>query len=387
MGAGGAPGSDRDRRRLILPSFSSSFGSRVDLQGWGEGVVTTGYGDLYRNPDVPNDPKFWYTSIFAGTSSASPIVAGAAANLQGIALARFGTPLIPFQVRQLLVATGSPQLGTNPEAEHIGPRPDLRKAIERITEGAIDLFILVDLSGSFSDDLPRFKAQAPRIISTLRAANPNIRFGLGKFEDYPISPFGSAAAGDKAYERLVDLTFDTDLVLNTIAGLVTRDGADLPQSQLSALFQVATGAGQDLSGSRFPNANIPPGQQANFRDGATKLILLWTDARFHLPGEPGTIPYPGPSFSQTVAAIMELDPPLVIGISSGTTAIPDLEAIAEATGALAPPGGVDCDADDTIDILEGEPLVCSIAPSGVGIGRAIIAIVEAAAKPIKDQGP
>lgn len=241
-----------------------------------------------------------------------------------------------------------------------------------------DIYFLVDLSGSFADDLPNFKAQAPAIISTLTASNPNTYFGLGKFEDYPISPFGSAAAGDKAYERLVDLTCDTQPVLSTIAALFTRFGGDFPQSQLPTLFQAATGQGQDLSGAGFPEASIPPGQQANFRDGANKLFLLWTDAPFHNPGDPGAIPYPGPSFSETVDAILALDPPKVIGISSGSFGLPDLEAIAAATNSFAPPGGVDCDNDGLVDVLEGEPLVCEISFTGEGIGEAIVAIVRAA---------
>ena len=44
VGAGAVPGgSDTDRSRLGF----TSYGSTVDLQGWGENVVTTGYGDLY----------------------------------------------------------------------------------------------------------------------------------------------------------------------------------------------------------------------------------------------------------------------------------------------------------------------------------------------------
>jgi hypothetical protein len=148
---------------------------------------------------------------------------------------------------------------------------------------------------------------------------------------------------------------------------------------LAALFQAATGAGQDLSGVGFPGASIPPGQQANFRAGATKLFLLWTDAPFHQPGDPGAIPYPGPSAATTVDAILALDPPKVIGISSGGGGIADLQAIALATGGVAPTGGVDCDGDGVVDILEGEALVCSISFSGAGISEAIIALVEAAA--------
>ena len=86
VGAGGPPGSGADRERLGF----SSYGSRVDLQGWGAGVVTTGYGTAapngYRDPDDTTDPNSWYRFTFGGTSSASPIVAGAAANLQGLGL-------------------------------------------------------------------------------------------------------------------------------------------------------------------------------------------------------------------------------------------------------------------------------------------------------------
>ena len=251
----------------------------------------------------------------------------------------------------------------------------------------IDIYLLVDLSSSFNDDLPVFKSQAPQIIASITESNPNTRFGLGKFEDYPISPFGDAGAGDKAYEQLVDLTFDTTLVLNTIDSLITRYGGDDPESQLTALFQSATGVGQDLSAIGFPAASIPPGQQANFRDGAAKLFLLWTDAPFHLPADEGSIPYPGPSFAETVDAILALDPPIVIGISSGGGGSDDLEAMAAATDAFAPAGGVDCDDNGTIDIAAGEPLVCGISSEGTGIGDAIIALVGAASNlPIADAG-
>ena len=128
VGAGQPPSSGADRQRAGF----STFGSRVDLQGWGSGVATTGYGGLYQNPDDSPNPDFWYTDGFSGTSSASPIVAGAVANLQGIAFDQSGQPLTPVQIRTLLVQTGSPQLGNT--AEHIGPRPDLRKAFAQLAK-------------------------------------------------------------------------------------------------------------------------------------------------------------------------------------------------------------------------------------------------------------
>ncbi len=241
----------------------------------------------------------------------------------------------------------------------------------------LDVFFLVDLSGSFGDDLPQFKLQAPAIIAALQAFSSDTRFGLGTFVDYPISPFGSAFSGDYAYRREIDLTTNTAAVLAAINGLGIFFGFDGPESQLVALYQAATGAGQDLSGEGFPGASIPAGQQASFRDGVTKIFLLWTDAPFHRPGDPGTIPYPGPSFQDTVDAILALDPPMVVGISSGFGGVPDLQQIAAATGAIAP-RDIDCDDDGTVDILKGEPLVCSISTTGAGISEAVVSLVIAA---------
>jgi len=124
IGAGGAyaggPWPAGDLQRL---SFSS-YGPRFNLQGWGEDVVTTGYSDLYS----AMGPNYYYTSTFSGTSSASPIVAGAAACCVGYWVAN-GNPantLTPSLLRGALVSTGTPQI--LPPSGHIGPRPNLLNA-------------------------------------------------------------------------------------------------------------------------------------------------------------------------------------------------------------------------------------------------------------------
>lgn len=127
VGAGAPPSGAHgpDRSKLDF----SNYGNRVDCQGWGRGVVTTGYGDLYRNSADARDESYWYTGNFSGTSSASPIVAGAAACLQGIAKAQ-GKLIKPLQLRNLLRNTGTPQ-HPGDAAKRIGPRPDLRQLIAR----------------------------------------------------------------------------------------------------------------------------------------------------------------------------------------------------------------------------------------------------------------
>jgi serine protease len=203
VGAGFPPSSGVDRQRKP----DSTFGSRVDLQGWGTGVLTTGYGDLYTNPDAPTNPDFWYTAVFAGTSSAAPIVAGAAANLQGIALAQSATPLTPLQLRTVLVQTGSPQLGNT--AEHIGPRPDLRQAFAQIAHVPNDVAIDI-YPGTFPNSLnPRAKGVIPVAILTTDIFNASnldsatVRFGASGTEAPPVQSALADVDGDGRIDMIL----------------------------------------------------------------------------------------------------------------------------------------------------------------------------------------
>jgi hypothetical protein len=123
----GTPNTAHDR---ILTYWGSTYGSRVNVQGWGESVVTLCCGGLA----MPgNDQNQAYTATFNGTSSASPFVASAAAIIQQAARARTGQPLMPNQLRQLLIDTGIPQGQATPG--HIGPFPNLRAALDGIQGG------------------------------------------------------------------------------------------------------------------------------------------------------------------------------------------------------------------------------------------------------------
>jgi len=132
VGAGAPPpgthGSNHgaDRSRLDF----SNFGARVDVQGWGQEVTTCGYGDL----QMGNDEDLWYTNTFAGTSSASPIVVGALACIQGGLFAHGRTPLTPASARDLLRRTGSAQQDGpgRPATQRIGNRPDLVAAFTEL---------------------------------------------------------------------------------------------------------------------------------------------------------------------------------------------------------------------------------------------------------------
>lgn len=124
VGAGAPPtltfGADRSRLDF------SNYGALIDAQGWGRDVISCGYGDL----QAGREDRF-YSRTFAGTSSASPIVVGALAAVQGIRRAMGRPPLTPAQARALLHATGAPQqAGPNgPVTQRIGTRPDIQAMV------------------------------------------------------------------------------------------------------------------------------------------------------------------------------------------------------------------------------------------------------------------
>jgi hypothetical protein len=124
---------ESDYRYIGVPRsriWFSNYGKIVDVQAWGWHVTTTGYGDAQGGGE-----DRWYTLRFSGTSSASPIVTGAAAAIQGKAKARpSGAPLTPARVRKLLIDTGTPQENGPgvPLSQHIGPQPNLPAALKRV---------------------------------------------------------------------------------------------------------------------------------------------------------------------------------------------------------------------------------------------------------------
>jgi hypothetical protein len=150
---------------------ASSYGQRVGPQGWGEGVVVSGFGDLI---EVDGDIHRRYTATFAGTSSATPMVAGAALLVQQHAIASQLTPLSSREMRSFLQQTGIPQGGTT--TGNIGAFIDLEAAITRIADS--DLSIVTTSSGTLitttvTNNGPR---TADEVEVTVMYHNPSVHW-------------------------------------------------------------------------------------------------------------------------------------------------------------------------------------------------------------------
>lgn len=135
VGAGAVAGTNQNpRSRCQFNSTqSSSYGTFVNLQGWGlrveaadtENINVNYTGGAYANEGL----NLAYTEGFAGTSAAAPIVTGVAALLQAANLRQTGQFLTPNQLKKKLKRTGTPQTdGIYPASQKIGKQPNLRDA-------------------------------------------------------------------------------------------------------------------------------------------------------------------------------------------------------------------------------------------------------------------
>jgi len=104
----------------------SDYGSRVDIQGWGDwSVASLGYGDL-TGTVLSNE----YTKSFSGTSSASALSAGVAASIESYAKTKYSFYLPSLVLRSNLVNNGIAQ--TFGLSGNIGPLPNLSNSFTAI---------------------------------------------------------------------------------------------------------------------------------------------------------------------------------------------------------------------------------------------------------------
>ena len=237
---------------------------------------------------------------------------------------------------------------------------------------AIDVFFLMDTTGSMIGEINNLRsALTGTVIPGIQAQVANSQFGVGSFEDFPISPYGnvnpSAECGqggsqpDQPLHVFRTITNNVTAVQNATSNYVVGSqprgcGDDWPESTVEAMYQVATGDG--LS-SPSPT-NVPPNNTGvggvDFRSGVMPVVVTITDAIFHAPNEG-----PGPcglgtdtGYYGAVAGVAHTRNQAknrlgnicarAVGVASIDPGIPltctgqnDLEDFARATGARVPP--------------------------------------------------
>lgn len=243
-----------------------------------------------------------------------------------------------------------------------------------------DVFFSMDTTGSFGEEIAELQASLlGTVVPGVEAAITDVAFGVGRFEDFPLDPFG--LAGDLPYELIQPITEDRTLAESGVNALgPAAGGLDTPESGIEALYQWASGAGVPSFGM-VPFSSGGAGG-VGFRPDALPIIVQITDARSHTVAEYAPFASDAHSYDEALGALRALGA-RVIGVDSLENAANaddprvELESFAVDTGAVIPP-------DANNQCLTGVggapvapvngvcPLVFDVSPDGGGLGALIV---------------
>ena len=282
---------------------------------------------------------------------------------------------------------------------------------------SLDVFFAVDTTGSMGGEINQLvrSLQGTIIPGVKAAAAKDAWFGVGSVDDWPYGSYGSAGCNGNHDQPLILLQGMTDDVMkaqNGVQQLLRGSspagcGADTPEGQMEALYQIATGDGQLNAGANVP-ANHKGIGGVEFRDGALPVVVSISDASFHDVGDMpartcygSSVSYSGEvakfahSRQQTADALNKICAKSV-GISAllsseeNCIATKDLTYFAKETGAIVPPEAWDvpmrpngCAAGKCCTGLRGAgedpdanglcPLVFKVQSDGTGVGDQVTA--------------
>jgi hypothetical protein len=226
----------------------------------------------------------------------------------------------------------------------------------------LDTYFLVDTSNSFEPDIDALAEGMADVVRTLAGDGVDAHFGLGEL--------GTRDA--RRYRRFADIAAPGVELRRGFERLRTGGSEE---SHLIALHQTATGSG--VGGLTGPP--VAAGQAPTWRADSLRTVVVVTDVQFSDENDPEA-----PARAEVYDALGSRDVRVIglevvreggdDGVPGGYAAVEaadaasttaptparrDLEELAAATGSFAPPGGVDCRDNGTVEIAEGHPMVCT----------------------------
>lgn len=230
----------------------SNFGSRVDCFGWGQNVDTASSNSI--------GATNLYTNGFNGTSSASPIVTGAALSVQGMQSAKTGAPFNPATLRAIL---SDSSIGT-PSTGQIGVMPNLQRIASSVLNLVPDVYVRDTILDTGSPHRGIASASPDIIIRRSQVVDPQSAFGEGSGTDNnnqlsdPIGNgldyFGYIRIRNRssvpAYGVVATLYWASPatLLLPTRWNLIGAISVDVPPGNILTVTQAIN----------WPRANVPP---------------------------------------------------------------------------------------------------------------------------------
>lgn len=152
-----------------------------------------------------------------------------------------------------------------------------------------DVYFLMDTTGSMGGELSRLQTDLTSgtfvtgcsggIVGAIRCTIPDAWFGVGYFDDYPVSPYGGSS--DQVYRNVLSIQESLPTTQTAINGLRIHWGNDGPESNTQALWAVATGGGLSSYLSAAPACASGRWGYPCFRAGTIPIVVHVTDAPFH----------------------------------------------------------------------------------------------------------
>ena len=160
-----------------------------------------------------------------------------------------------------------------------------------------DVHFNVDTTVSMAGEVNNLQAGLSTIVTQTQARVSFPAFGVSRFEDFPVSPFGFS--GDVPYELLQGVTTNTASITNAVNALdPLGNGNDFPESGYEGLYQVGNGGGVFGNGGNFgPFTTAGRIGGARFRPGSLPIVFHITDALSHDNSASGSIPACGYTYT------------------------------------------------------------------------------------------
>ena len=250
---------------------------------------------------------------------------------------------------------------------------------------SMDVFFNMDTTGSMDGEVTNLQnSLVGTVIPGIEATIPNTYYGVGAYEDFPISPYGESncaygALGgpDQPFELFTEVTNDVMAVQAAvnqlgIAGNAIGCGNDTPESAIEAMYQIATGEGLLGPGATNVPANATGIGGVGFREGTMPVIVNITDAISHdtdnnTCGEQYTVASVtavAHGETETMTALNDICARVIqVATQSGASCTPQADGRVwnVATGAVVPPEAWD---------VAGHPPGCAVGQCCTGINGA-----------------
>lgn len=254
---------------------------------------------------------------------------------------------------------------------------------------SLDVFFNVDTTGSMGGTINNLQSSLVSIIADIQTQIADTNFGVASFEDYAVSGYGdnpciNSGVADQPFNLLQEITNSVPMAqaaVNALSvgpgGVPIGCGGDTPESNVEALYQIATGTGLNAP----PPTNVPPNANGiggvAFREGAMPVVVSITDAVSHdtgvndcFQGYTGAVAAIAASETEAMNALGDICArvvPVAVGaFGSSCSPLADGTRYAETTGAVIPP--------DAWDLVPGgRPAGCAAGQCCTGINSAGVA--------------